>query len=318
MSSAQPAAVPPDPRLTFNSSSLPISQLESLRFRTNQIIESIQALQNALAGFGEPGVTVPPGQALMTMPPWQDILARYNIILSQTHTMSLSLAATLPPVQGGPKVSNINLYERLALHPSNSVSDAQLDTDLVPLLRNQQTTQVLNVESQSVARLLKAGIRVPGASFPGYSGPVTGPTEDIESVRSAHDSRVERAVRAVSMLRDKYDWKVRVDIEDEVPMEEETQGVSTVDTPDDDMAGLFGSKDNMSTPGGDIGLSQSQVASPDIVMPTASSSSSSPNDEDEDLEDVMDMIDPAADRIPTPEAVTEQPAQPVVEEPPQS
>jgi hypothetical protein len=38
-------------------------------------------------------------------------------------------------------------------------------------------------------------------------------------IRGAHDRRVERAVRAVTMLREKFDWKQRVEVEVEEPEE---------------------------------------------------------------------------------------------------
>ena len=64
----------------MEGSALPVAQLESLRFKANQIIESIQALQWQLEGGGR-----------NVMPPWPDILAKYNLLLSQTHNLSTTL-----------------------------------------------------------------------------------------------------------------------------------------------------------------------------------------------------------------------------------
>ena len=40
---------------------------------------------------------------------------------------------------------------------------------------------------------------------------------ELGTIRAEHDSRCERAVRAVALLRDKYDWKARVAVETEEP-----------------------------------------------------------------------------------------------------
>src|SRR6267154_5260085 len=59
---------------------LPIAQLELLKFKANQIIDSIQALQRTIDVGGQ-----------NVMPAWPDILSKYNVILSQTHSFSQSL-----------------------------------------------------------------------------------------------------------------------------------------------------------------------------------------------------------------------------------
>lgn len=226
------------PKLDFASalSSLPVSQLESLRFKSNQIIESVQNLQQILDAAAHYGV----------MPQWPDILSKYNIILSQMHSFSTSLVSPLPSanVNGAqsrrPATQQINPYERIALHPNDALSDLQLDTAVIPLLRNQQTTDVLRMEHETVRRLAehmttRGSIGVLGppppvthrATFGNGLGVPSAPKkpdyEDVlgecEEIRAAHDKRAERAVRAVLLLRDKFDWKQRVEVEVEEPEE---------------------------------------------------------------------------------------------------
>ena len=224
---------------------LPLSQLDSLKFKANQIIESIVSLQRTIDGGGLPAI-----------PPWPDILSKYNIILSQTHNFSNTLLAQHLTVGQGPSISSAstsgpgigasrtNAFERIALHPCVSLSDAQLDNDVIPLLRNQQTTDVLRLENDSVRRLAermttRGSLGVLGA--PSSSSSVGAPVRPLHDpapttthrgkveyddvlrecaqIRDEHDKRVERAVRAVAMLRDKFDWKQRVEVEVEEPEE---------------------------------------------------------------------------------------------------
>ena len=119
-----------------------------------------------------------------------------------------------------------NPYEKIALHPRVALTDAQLDGELIPLLRNQQTTDVLRTENETVRHLAehmetKGSLGVLGhASRPGGKHPEY---EDVlrecEQIRVEHDQRVERAARAVMLLRDKYDWKARVAVDQEEPEE---------------------------------------------------------------------------------------------------
>jgi len=217
----------PLPRLELDPSTLPLGQLESLRFKINQIIDSIQNLQRTI----EFGMQTSSGFIPNALPPWPDILAKYNLLVSQTHTLSNSLSATfsqsaqsnsalsLPGTRPKPQPSNP--FEKLALHPSTILPEAQFENDLIPLLRNQQTVSVLNHESTLVARLqdaIKELNAVNGMSRLVQTQQTPGQPDHertiqaCETIRSAHDSRVDRARRAVTLLRDKYDWRARVEI----------------------------------------------------------------------------------------------------------
>ncbi|KAH7915548.1 hypothetical protein BJ138DRAFT_57749 [Hygrophoropsis aurantiaca] len=203
------------PQLNFDPTSLPVAQLESLKFKANQIIESIQTLQRTVEVGGQ-----------NVMPSWPDVLSKYNVILSQTHSFSTSLVS--PPTQSQQKTGT-SPYERIALHPSIGMTDTQLDNELIPLLRNQQTTDVLRMENDTVRRLAqcmvtRGAIQTSGIQNSQSAGPVSRVThEDVlrecEEIRGAHDRRVERAVRAVTMLKDKFEWKQRVEVEVEEPEE---------------------------------------------------------------------------------------------------
>ncbi|KAJ7750430.1 hypothetical protein DFH07DRAFT_1034338 [Mycena maculata] len=216
---------------SFEPSPLPVDQLESLRFKANQIIESIYGLQRTIEAGNQ-----------NYMPAWPDILSKYNMLLSQTHNFSTALVA---PVQaasvsfganGVPQITKptagANPYEALALHPRVSMSDTQLDNEVIPLLRNQQTTDVLRMENDTVRRLAehmatRGVLGVMGAVLP--PPPALGALprrpehEDVlrecAQIRAAHDQRIERAVRAVTMLRDKFELRQRVEVEVEEPEE---------------------------------------------------------------------------------------------------
>jgi len=148
-----------------------------------QLIDSIQTLAWQLEAFHPP-------------PPWPDLLAKYAVVMAQTHNLSRALASST--------------LASTALHPRTPLSDASLDGTLIPLLRNQQTTDVLRAESASVRRL-SAALKL------SEDPPPHTVLDTISDVVAAHDARAERAQRAVAMLREKYDWRVRVAIDpDEV------------------------------------------------------------------------------------------------------
>lgn len=273
------SASPPITLPHVTGSALPVSQLESLKFKANQIIDSIQALQRTIEGGYQPA-----------MPAWPDVLSKYNILLSQTHSFSTSLAGN-PALNmnhaGRPPGGTGNMFERIALHPSIGMADAQLDAEVIPLLRNQQTLDVLRVENETVRRIAehmvtKGSLGVLGGSGPaprdmsasgyGYGngmGVGRGKVEyedvlaECDEIRGAHDRRVERAVRAVMMLREKFDWKQRVVVEVEEPEELEwdprmrmqpTSVGNTNHEGDDDMGDSNGEGDGAEDGDGDIGM----------------------------------------------------------------
>ncbi|XP_006456040.1 hypothetical protein AGABI2DRAFT_180830 [Agaricus bisporus var. bisporus H97] len=204
----------PEPTLT--AAPLPTAQLESLKFKSTQIIESINGLAWSIKN-----------NDLAAMPSWPDILSKYNILLSQTLNFSNALLQTQTVRSnhlGRPTVQQ-NIYERIAIHPLTGMTEQELDTEAAPLLRNQQTLDVLQPKRDCSLGVLGAPPPAPSNGF-GYgihAAPKKPEYEDVlrecTEIRNAHDQRVDRAVRAVTMLRDKFDWKQRVEVEVEEPEE---------------------------------------------------------------------------------------------------
>ena len=205
--------------MQFDPGTLPVAQLESLKFKVSQIMESIQSLQANIEQGGH-----------NTMPSWPEILTKYNVLLSQTHSLSTTLVTPMPQQNtSGSKVNgagrnqasssskNTNAFSRFWLHPSLGLTDTQLDNDLTPLLRNQQTNEVLSVENDTVRRLSERLLDAPLQGAKTLSDNQSVLLQRCSQIKSEHDTRCERAVRAVTMLREKYDWKARVEVEMEEP-----------------------------------------------------------------------------------------------------
>ncbi|KAI0051531.1 hypothetical protein FA95DRAFT_234971 [Auriscalpium vulgare] len=177
---------------------LPLAQLESLKFKAIQLIDSLTSLQ-ALLQYGHTAA----------MPPWPDILAKYAVLVSQTHVF----ASSLSPVAG------------LSLHPRVGLSEVLFDGEVIPLLRNQQTMDVLRAETLAVRRLA-AHIGIDLDSQQEHARVLNA----CSQIRQEHDARTDRAKRAVALLREKYDWKVRVSVEElEDDWDEEHDGVQPAD-----------------------------------------------------------------------------------------
>lgn len=240
------------------------------------MIESIQLLQRTVEVAGQ-----------NAMPAWPDILSKYTILLSQSHSLSMSLAYPISTAaaraNGTGSAPPPNPYERLALHPMTSMTDAQLDNELIPVLRNQQTTDVLRIENETVRHLADHMATRGSLGVLAPTGPPTGPIrrdfgaakkpeyEDVlaecEQIKMEHDERVDRAVRAVMLLREKYDWRARVEVDQEEPEELEwdpRMGASPV--------------------GGD-GMNEGEEGEPDSE-PTPDDQSNS-SEEEEELEEVL-------------------------------
>ena len=196
---------------TQPQTNLPVSQLESTRFKITQIMESIVSLQRTLEQGGA-----------SILPTWPDILAKYNVLLSQTLNLSMALAPAVPS-GGEPSSGSSNKpFSKLALHPSSALPDASLDNDLMPLLRNLQTTEVLRLESATVRRLSSSLPQpIPTLLKERPNAPETHAAvlQACADIRKEHDARCDRASRAVSLLREKYEWKARVAVEMEEPEE---------------------------------------------------------------------------------------------------
>ncbi|KAF8326814.1 uncharacterized protein EI90DRAFT_2886299, partial [Cantharellus anzutake] len=170
--------------------SLPTSQLESIRFKLNQTIESIRTLQYSIHADNQP-----------YMLPWPELLSKYNVILTQTHSLMLSVSqAAMTNPATGRKMKNP--LPSLAVHPFQPVSEGQMDNALSSLLRMMRLPEVLESDEKTVAAM-------------GGSNRVEPKTDqqviaNMDTIRKEHDYRVERANMAVRMLAEKYNWKRRV------------------------------------------------------------------------------------------------------------
>jgi len=111
------------------------------------------------------------------------------------------------------------------------VSDQVLDQQIMSVLRNQQTVQVLSKENEIVKRISEhlpsrgslAIVTAQQLPPPAFGAPKRPEYEDVlaecKEIHDAHDRRVERAILAVNMLKDKFDWKQRVEVAEAEPEE---------------------------------------------------------------------------------------------------
>jgi hypothetical protein len=296
---------PPNPQLNFDLNSLPVAHLESLKYKCHQLIDSIQALQRTIECGGQ-----------NYMPPWPDILSKYNVLVSQSLNFSNTLLAPLPGTQRSAMTGSgaaPNAYARIALHPSVGMSDAQLDNEVIPLLRNQQTTEVLRVENETVRRLAahmatqgSLGVLLGPSAAVGGSAGVNGKTgpkveyEDVlrecEEIRARHDQRADRAVRAVLMLRDKFEWKSRVEVEVEEPEDldwDPRLGVGSG-------AVGVGAGDAVGDPLAEDGAGDLEVeGNEDVGMDTPSADGGQSSDEDEVEEGLVDVAADVTEPTPS-------------------
>ncbi|KAG8741961.1 Bud site selection protein, Revert to axial protein 1 [Ceratobasidium sp. 414] len=252
MSVPAPAPPPiPDPKLnpTTAASSLPLAQLENLRYKITQIIESINGLMITLNA-------PQPGGIAGGLAAWPELMTKYNVLLSMTHSLTTSLNA--PPTRKGQ-----TLLKAIAPHPyatnqpplptpgttqppAPALDPQQIETMLDVLLDGRRSQSVLRADIANVARLRLpkdstgpalgfggGGIRVGGAGAStglwsvGRVGGVLGVHEGpmtaeelraeearLDEVKRAHDARCARGVEAVRQLKDKYDWKSRLLFDD--------------------------------------------------------------------------------------------------------
>ena len=240
-STAQQTVLPPN----LGGPPPDIASLESIKIRVTQLIDSIQTLAWQLEAFHPP-------------PPWPDLLAKYAVVMAQTHNLSRALASS-------------TTLASTALHPRAPLPDPSLDGALIPLLRNQQTTDVLRAESASVRRL-GAALTLP------EDPPAHVVLAAVSEVVVAHDARAERAQRAVAMLREKYDWRVRVAVDPEEVWGDDDDG--------GDGGGDVGGVDGLGLGTGDASVAPKGPASP---------ASANTSEEEEELEHVLGPGIPSSD-----------------------
>jgi hypothetical protein len=218
----------PEPKFDFAGEHVPKAPLESLRFKLTQTIDSIQAL-HAVIQWGNTN----------TMPPWPEIMSKYTLLLSQSHSLMSSLAGL---TGGGTATADgRSVFGTLALHLKEPMSEMQMDAEIANLIRNAQTLDVRTQETKTVRGIAShmntrgaLGLMPPGGPPPNFPpnseyADTDGrrgrkPTEEevireCEEMRMQHDARAERAIRAVAMLREKFDLKARLQVDQEEPEE---------------------------------------------------------------------------------------------------
>ncbi len=130
-----------------------------------------------------------------------ELLSKYNVILTQTHSLMLSVsqAASTNPATGRRMK---NPLPSVVIHPAQPVSEGQIDNALSSLLRMMRLPEVLDSDKRMVAAMSGSNALDPKTD------------EQIiaimDAIRKEHDSRVERANMAVRMLAEKYNWRRRV------------------------------------------------------------------------------------------------------------
>lgn len=149
------------------------------------------------------------------MTSWPDILAKYNNLLAQTHSLSESLSGKhipAPPRKPGePPRPRVNQFEMIALHPLISLNELQTNMT-VNLLKTQPLPEVMSRADESIARFAEK--RKDGADDFDV-------IKEMQQIREGHDAKVDRALKSVMELKDKYDWKMRMEFNE---LEDETMG----------------------------------------------------------------------------------------------
>ncbi|KAG8762417.1 hypothetical protein FRC12_009045 [Ceratobasidium sp. 428] len=166
---APPQAIPPpisvpDPKIdpTTAASSLPQAQLENLRYKITQIMESINGLMITLNA-------PQPGGVAGGLAAWPELMTKYNVLLSKTHSLAASLGA--PPTRKGqtslkaiaphPYATNIQPPPApAAAAPGTTQQPApppmdpqQIEAMLDALLDGRRSQSVLRADIANVARL---------------------------------------------------------------------------------------------------------------------------------------------------------------------
>ena len=202
-------AAPRPRQIQFNPEPVPLPHVENLKSKISQITDSLNVLAGTIDGGGMPGMTS-----------WPDILAKYNNLLAQTHSLSESLSGKhipAPPRKPGePPRPRVNQFEMIALHPLISLNELQTNMT-VNLLKTQPLPEVMSRADESIARFAEK--RKDGADDFDV-------IKEMQQIREGHDAKVDRALKSVMELKDKYYWKMRMafdEPEDEAMGEQENE-----------------------------------------------------------------------------------------------
>jgi hypothetical protein len=183
--------------------------------------------------------------------PRPEILTKYNLVLQQVHTLFRSLSA-----EG---TNRANPLPNLVIHPPEPIPEGPPDLEFSSLLRMMRLPSVLAADEVTAAKFSQ-------------SGPSKKPSDDeiltdMAAIRDDHDARVERGLKAVQMLRDQYNWKIRVQADEE---EIENDAMDEGSTSSSDSEDMFKSSGSTPHP---------------LVAPAVEDDDD--EDDDEDLEDAV-------------------------------
>ena len=262
----------PRPRqIQFNPDPVPLPHVENLKSKISQITDSLNVLASTIDGGGMPGMTS-----------WPDILAKYNNLLAQTHSLSESLSGKhipAPPRKPGePPRPRVNQFEMIALHPLISLNELQTNMT-VNLLRTQPIPEVMSKADESIARFAEK--RKDGADDFDV-------IKEMQQIREGHDAKVDRALKSVMELKDKYDWKMRMAFDE--PEDENMAGEQELEN------GENTAQEDVIAPElpDNTGVSTEDATDAEIeeIPPPENGGHddifSDPDDDDDEYEDVMD------------------------------
>lgn len=145
-----------------------------------------------------------------------EVLSRYNILLSQTHSLSNTMTgANADSIDfTGPFANPNNALKQLSLHPSAASHPADQDNVLGVLLRTKQIPEIEKEEERLANLQTKEG------------DDETLIDELVGQIR-AHDKAVQEAHDHIVELRDQTEWAGR--LEDTEAEEEQEQSTSLED-----------------------------------------------------------------------------------------
>ncbi|EOR04893.1 Mediator of RNA polymerase II transcription subunit 8 [Wallemia ichthyophaga EXF-994] len=150
-------------------------QLESIKLKLSQSLESLQGFQFTLA--------------TTEMPNWTEILNKYNNILSHVHILNSFLIAS----QTNEMNPNNSLLKSV-IYPQQPIEQSS-EHILHVLLRTKPYPHIEEKENDLISTLQLNN-------------------EQVESTINAHDQRSKRANQLTQRIKNQYDWKARLEVSD--------------------------------------------------------------------------------------------------------
>lgn len=168
-----------------------IAQLQSIERKATALEDALSSLQQTIHYGGLP--------AMATYP---ELLSKYSVLVSHTENLATSLAAA-------------NL-RGMVIHPRVVPEDqSAFESAANNYLNRAQNLSVYAQENAAVRRLaehMRTGQGVLDLK-PAHNDVQA----ECAEIRDAHDSLVTRATLAVELLKEKYEWKSRVEVAEEEP-----------------------------------------------------------------------------------------------------